>query len=166
VRLGGPAGLAGPGPVTRTRRSHAVAVALEVDRPPRARPARRPHRRPRPGRRVGEITNRYVGKQTIEFTVSADGSQVGDVKCRGYWLCRSARSSSTDTKDLVNLDPPGAFAVTGGAFADEKREPQSRMFWSLQGQFTSPTAATGKYRATYAGTQCDTWGYVCTARRR
>jgi len=115
--------------------------------------------KPRAGKWVAAVSNGYKG-DAITFRVSADGKRVENVEFEGYW--QSKERSGPEV--LLNLDPPSAFSVGGGAFSAVQQVEKSRMWWEFTGTFKSATTAEGTYRCAFAGGQNDTYKLKWTAR--
>lgn len=107
---------------------------------------------PQPGRWAGVVTEGFKG-DSIQFTVSPAGV-VSDVVLSGHWRCSSSTSSSRTIQRMDVGHVPGTFAIgEDGTFSGEQREPY--LLWTVSGQFTSPSAASGTIRVEYH-TECDT----------
>lgn len=114
---------------------------------------------PQPGRWAGAVTEGYDA-DSIHFTVSPAGV-VSDVVFSGHWRCASSTSSFRTIKPMDVGHVPGTFQVAeNGAFGGEQKEPY--LLWTVSGQFTGASAASGNVRVEYA-TECDTHRLSWTA---
>ncbi len=114
--------------------------------------------KPRAGKWVATVSNGYKG-DVLTFRVSADGKRVEKVEFKGYWQ----NKERTGPEILQNLDPPSAFAVSGGTFSAVQQVVKSRMWWEFIGVFKTATTAEGTYRCAYAGGDNDTYKLKWTA---
>jgi hypothetical protein len=115
---------------------------------------------PKPGATlIGPIEiSQYASGGTINFTVSEDGGFVTSVSITLTHLDVDVFSA-----DSYSTQSGGSFPITGGAFSASITDTGT-----IEGQFTSPTEASGtinlKLKITYAGTfELGTWNWSAKA---